>query len=282
MSPERNEMKDAAQAAILQALGQAARRPLVIGLCGAQGSGKSTLAAALAASLNGADIVTAVLSLDDLYLTRAERERQGADVHPLLRTRGVPGTHDVALGLGIFSALDQGCAALLPRFDKASDDRTAETAWGVAPAGTQVLIFEGWCVGARPEPETALVNPANVLERLEDPNAVWRHFVNAALAGPYQTLFARIDLLIFLAAPDFDSVARWRAEQELELSARSLPGAAGIMSEAALARFIQHYERLTRHILATMPHDAALTIVLDTSRAARCLQRRDCLSPADN
>jgi D-glycerate 3-kinase len=115
----------------------------VVGLCGAQGSGKSTLAAALAASLRAAGIITAILSLDDLYLTRTARERQGADVHPLLRTRGVPGTNDVALGLAIFAELDQGRAAALPRFDKASDNRVAETAWGFAPAGTEVLIFEG-------------------------------------------------------------------------------------------------------------------------------------------
>jgi D-glycerate 3-kinase len=71
----------------------------VLGLCGAQGSGKSTLAAALARMLARDGTRTAILSLDDIYLTRAERLQLAREVHPLFATRGAPGTHDVALGL---------------------------------------------------------------------------------------------------------------------------------------------------------------------------------------
>ena len=228
-------------------------RPLVLGLCGAQGSGKTTLAQALRVRLEQAGITAAVLSLDDLYLMRAEREVLAQTVHPLLRTRGVPGTHDVPLGQAVFAALDRGEAAALPRFDKALDDRLPPAAWDRVPAGVQVVIFEGWCVGARPQAEAALAQPVNALERDDDPDGVWRRYVNAALAGPYQALFARIDVLALLAAPGFDSVLGWRGQQEQELRARAGVNAPGVMGDAALVRFIQHYERLTRHMLTEMP-----------------------------
>ena len=85
--------------------------PQVVGICGAQGSGKSTLVAALAERLAEEGIAAATLSLDDLYFTRAERLRLASEVHPLFATRGVPGTHDIALGLGVLDALARGEAA---------------------------------------------------------------------------------------------------------------------------------------------------------------------------
>src|SRR4051812_33755031 len=74
-----------------------ASSPFILGISGLQGSGKSTLATELidAARRRGWSAVS--LSLDDVYLTRAERESLARAVHPLLRTRGVPGTHDLTL-----------------------------------------------------------------------------------------------------------------------------------------------------------------------------------------
>jgi D-glycerate 3-kinase len=236
---------------------------LVVGLCGAQGSGKSTLAAGLAALFEREGVPAAILSIDDLYRTKAEREALARIVHPLLRTRGVPGTHDVALGLSVIETLAAGRPCPLPRFDKATDDRAPSPRWDVAPAGTRLLILEGWCVGARPQPEAALIDPVNALERDEDPEAIWRRHVNAELAGAYRGLFGRLDLLVLLAAPGFDIVLRWRIEQEHALR----HGHGGGMSDAEIARFIQHYERLTRHILAEMPGRADLTIPLAEDRA---------------
>lgn len=235
---------------------------LIAGLCGAQGSGKSTLAAGLAALFESEGVPTAILSIDDLYLTRAERERLAREVHPLFRTRGVPGTHDIALGLSVIEALAAGRRCPLPRFDKARDDRAPESAWDEAPAGTRLLLLEGWCVGARPQPETALAEPINALERDEDADGRWRRYANAALGGSYQALFGRLDLLILLAAPGFGIVQSWRAEQEEALRDRG-----GGMSDGEIARFIQHYERLTRHILAGMPAYADLTIPLAEDRS---------------
>lgn len=244
-------------------------RLFVLGVCGAQGSGKSTLVTALAARLAAAGVAVAELSLDDLYLTRAARQDLARTVHPLLATRGVPGTHDVGLGLATLDALKRGAAAPLPRFDKARDDRAPLADWPSAPERTQVLLLEGWCVGARPQDPAALVDPVNDLEAAEDPQAVWRGYANAALGGDYQRMFAAIDRLVLLAAPDWDVVARWREQQEAELRAKG--GGAGVMSPAAVQRFIQHYERLTRHILSEMPLRADLTVRLGRAREVLAL-----------
>jgi D-glycerate 3-kinase len=237
----------------------------VIGLCGAQGSGKSTLAAAMQRALIAGGARAAVLSIDDLYLTRAERVALAHEVHPLLATRGVPGTHDIGLGLALFAALDNGQRVRLPRFDKAADDRAPESDWPIIDQPLDVLIFEGWCVGARPQADAALAQPVNTLEATEDRKGIWRRYANAALAGRYRQLFARIERLILLAAPSFTVVRRWRGEQEAALRAERPDGAA-LQDAAALDRFIQHYERLTRHILDDMPGYADLVLRLDDVR----------------
>jgi D-glycerate 3-kinase len=250
-------------ARIERRLPSATARPLVVGLCGAQGSGKSTIADALARHFGDHDISTVIVSIDDLYRTRREREALAEQIHPLMRTRGVPGTHDVALGLALFASIDAGAATPLPRFDKATDDRMPPSHWHTAPADTRLVIFEGWCVGARPQPISALAEPVNELERVEDAEGRWRRHVNAALAGDYQLLFDRIDLLVLLAAPNFETVFGWRIEQERKLRAQTGLG----MTDEAVIRFVLHYERLTRHILAEMPERADLLIELDANRA---------------
>ncbi|NQE61272.1 kinase [Caulobacter sp. RHG1] len=237
--------------------------PFVLGVCGAQGSGKSTLAEGLTERLTARGLRAATLSLDDLYLSHAERARLGEVVHPLFATRGVPGTHDVALGLRLLSALRAGQDAVLPRFDKATDDPASTGAPVNGPL--DVLIFEGWCVGARAQDDAALLAPVNALEAKRDPDATWRRFVNQALATDYADLFARIDRLVLLAAPGFEVVRDWRIQQEHELRAR-VGEEARTMSDDEIGVFIQHYERLTRHILSDMPAYADLTLRLDEKR----------------
>src|SRR5690606_26489272 len=69
---------------------------LLVGVSGCQGSGKTTLASLLVLLLREMLGLRCInLSIDDFYLTRAERQQLAATVHPLLATRGVPGTHDV-------------------------------------------------------------------------------------------------------------------------------------------------------------------------------------------
>jgi D-glycerate 3-kinase len=243
-------------AARIAARARASGSLLVVGLCGTQASGKSTLVASLAHLLRAHGLQVALLSIDDLYLGHAERQELARRVHPLLATRGVPGTHDVALGLEILGALAAGRDIELPAFDKAQDDRRSPGSGTRVPPGAQVLLFEGWCVGARPQPEAQLAEPVNALERESDPDGRWRRFANQQLAGEYQRLFARLDWLILLKAPGFESVLAWRTLQEHKLRDRLVAEGqplARVMSDGQVAHFIAHYERLTRHILEEMP-----------------------------
>ena len=240
---------------------------LVVGICGAQGSGKSYVTAEVARRLRALGHVCATLSLDDLYLTHAERAVLAREVHPLLATRGPPGTHEVSLGLSILSSLREGRAVDVPVFDKLADDRLPRDIWTAVAGPVDIVLFEGWCLGAAPQSPRDLIEPINALEREEDADGDWRTYVNTALAGAYQTLFGQLDTLIMLKAPSFDVVCRWRTEQEISNAARSTgqPGRPP-MSEAEVARFIQYYERITRHMLIETPSRADLVLSLDEQR----------------
>lgn len=234
---------------------------LVLGLNGAQGTGKSTVARLLRRLLEHIyGMRVAILSLDDLYLTAAERIRRAEAIHPLLATRGVPGTHDVSLGIRTIRALREGKPLALPRFDKAHDDRLPVAQWPRWQGPCDVVIFEGWCVGARPQPRHDLDAPINGFEKLEDPTGDWRYYVNRELGGHYQALFAEIDLLVMLRPESFDYVFAWREQQEARLRERG--GGPEVMGPTAVRRFVMHFERLTRFMWEEMPARADAVIYL--------------------
>jgi D-glycerate 3-kinase len=243
--------------------------PHLAGLSGLQGSGKSTFAIQLANAANARGIATQILSLDDFYLGRRARLQLARAVHPLLATRGVPGTHDIGLLMRSLDALGAASPrhpARLPRFDKGRDTRLAPSRWRRVDAAPALVILEGWCVGVPAQAAAALRTPLNALERHEDRNAHWRRWVNAQLAGDYARLWARLDTLIVLQAPGFAVVSRWRDEQEHALRLRAAPHA---MDAAALRRFLMHYERLSRHALATLPARADIRLLLGRNRNVR-------------
>ena len=247
-----------------------AERPLVVGVCGCQGSGKSTLAAFLKLLLDWNTQSTAILSLDDLYLTKKQREKLAREIHPLLATRGVPGTHDVNLGLKTFQGLRNAgvrSRTPLPAFDKARDDRSSRKDWPVFKGRPAFILFEGWCVDAWPQAPAALRKPINRLEGKSDPDGIWRAYVTGQLAGPYRDLFAPIDVLLFMRAPSFDCVYKWRGLQEKKLR-RSERGSA-VMNSKELENFIMHYERLTRWMLREMPGRADILLPLGTDQHIR-------------
>jgi D-glycerate 3-kinase len=235
-------------------------RPLVVGINGAQGSGKSTLCKFLEVLLVEHNQIGVTLSLDDLYLTREQRLRMAADLHPLFATRGVPGTHDTVLGMAVLDRLLAGKSADLPAFDKARDDRATETRHVEPPV--HVVLLEGWCLGAVPQAAADLAEPVNDLERCEDPDGVWRREVNRRLATDYAEFFARIDMLVMLKVPDFDAVRAHRRLQERKLG----PGPA-VMDDAALDRFLAHYQRLTEWMLAEMPARADILVEIDRGQS---------------
>lgn len=266
MSPETPSAVDLIEQAIRARLNTRSKRPLIVGVCGSQGSGKSTVCKTLTTRFTQAGSTVANLSLDDLYLPLADRVKLAKHVHPLLRTRGVPGTHDTKLGVHTLHALAHAGSVPLPRFDKALDDRRPKAEWDSIEGPAQLVLLEGWCVGARAQTLEALDQPVNQLEANEDVDGRWRRYVNDALACEYQGLFGKIDFLVLLAAPSFDVVLKWRIQQEQELREQATGDRSKVMSDAEIARFIQHYERLTRHTLIEMPGRADLVIRLSPER----------------
>jgi len=256
-------------------------RPLVVGINGAQGAGKSTLFNLLEVILEeGFGLRVVGFSIDDLYKTRAEREHLAREVHPLLKTRGVPGTHDVELGIELLDSLiEAGPDTLtkIPVFDKSIDDRCPPTVWQEWVGPVDVIVFEGWCVGALPQSDEALQIPVNALETEEDAAGVWRRHVNAQLAGPYRALFSRLDLLLMLKVPSMQAVYEWRALQEQKLAERvqyiydtQQPTAhLRIMNPDEIKRFIAHYERLTRAMLEELPERADVCLHLNENHKIR-------------
>jgi len=240
-------------------------RTLVIGISGAQGSGKTTLRRLLQPVLRECfQRRVAGLSLDDLYFTHGERERLAREIHPLLATRGVPGTHDIDLGFRVLAQLtaQETATVAIPAFDKACDDRLPPAQWPVVTTPLDIVLLDGWCVGAIPQAETMLQLPVNELEQRDDADGTWRRHVNAQLAGDYAKLFARIDRLVLLKVPDMACVYEWRSLQEDKLEADS-GGRRRILDSSGLKRFVMHYERITRHTLEEMPERANLVLYLN-------------------
>lgn len=256
-----------------------ANRPLLIAVNGCQGSGKTTLCAYLEALLPAQHGLRALsLSLDDFYLTLEQRRALAARVHPLLATRGAPGTHDMTLLNATLDALLQsgGCRSVaIPRFDKNRDDRRNLSAWDEVTAPVDLVLLEGWCLGARPQDASELASPVNELERCEDAEGAWRRHVNAALARDFVPLYQRVDYWVMLRAPSFDCVYAWRSEQERKLRERTGGAGAGLMDEAQLARFIQFYQRLTGHCLASLPARVHYLYHLDEQRRIIDMQCRE-------
>ncbi len=239
--------------------------PLLVGVNGAQGTGKSTMCEVLQLALHHShQLRCAVLSIDDIYLMKSEREALAEEVHPLLVTRGVPGTHDVAFGVGLLEAMKCGKSVSLPVFDKSIDDRAPESDWLIYDERVDVILFEGWCVGAEAQSEEDLVIPCNMLEETEDTSGEWRAFCNQKLAVEYRELFGLLDKLVMLKAPDFESVYEWRSVQEEKLRAKVLDEKCSkLMDDGQIKRFIMHYERLTRWMFEEMPGRVDCLLELD-------------------
>jgi D-glycerate 3-kinase len=240
-------------------------RPRCVGLGGGQGAGKSTLSALIAQACTLRGLRTAVLGLDDFYLTRVERQALAARVHPLFETRGPPGTHDVERCAATLRALREPGPCAVPRFDKGRDDRGAPR---TLEGPFDLVLLEGWCIGARPLDPATLQAPLNELERRADADGAWRTAFAEQLAGPYARLFAALDPLVYLKVPDLDAVRRWRLEQE------SQRPVAQRMSAEAVDHFVAHFERITLAMLVELPRLADIVVELDAGHAIAGLRFR--------
>lgn len=249
--------------------------PLVLGINGCQGSGKSTLAAFLEMIFTEKHALKVVnISLDDFYLGKAERAAKARQIHPLLATRGVPGTHDIELASETLRALLKGQSPRISRFNKAEDDLYPQSEWDIAPENVQIIILEGWCLCAQPQTAEQLVEPINTLEQQQDKQGIWRSYVNTQLETGYRELFAMVDNLVMLKAPSFGNVLQWRQEQENKLAKKLQkqanencdPKHSGVMSPQKIEHFIQFFQRITEQILLDMPERADHCYYLDSQR----------------
>lgn len=244
-----------------------APRRYFVGIQGTQGSGKSTCAAFVKMLLESEfGYRVLVASIDDFYLSLAERQELANSVHPLLLTRGVPGTHDVGLMKQLLLDTEKEQEFSVPSFNKATDDRFPTSEWPQYQGPFDIVILEGWCVGVPPQNEAALSKPINDFEQQEDSSQQWRRHVNEALSGGYQEVFRPLDMLIALQAPSFDCVYQWRALQEQKMIDKLRSegrDTSSTMNPAQLKRFISHYQRLTEHALDVLPSVADVVLYLD-------------------
>ena len=214
------------------------KKPYFVGLAGGQGTGKTTISSLIKIILEKYFKLNVFkISIDDFYKTRKERIALSKKVHPMLLTRGVPGTHDMHWMRETISSLRSGESCKVPVFSKGEDDRLHYEQVKYPP---EILILEGWCWGARHVPDEELQCPINELEAQRDSDLVWRRFVNQALASDiYQECFAT-DLQVFLNAPNMEAIFRWRFQQESQLI-----NGGHIMSQAEIRNFIMHYQRIS-------------------------------------
>ena len=243
--------------------------PLLIGINGCQGSGKSTLSFLLKTLLKAQHQKSVtVLSIDDFYLTKKERQTLARDSHPLFITRGVPGTHDIAMLTEVIIQLQSDThETWIPRFNKANDDRRNKQQWDKVSVPVDIILLEGWCVASPPQPEHLLRTPINTLEQDEDIDGQWRSISNTLLKNEYKTLFDALDTVIMLKAPSFDCVYEWRQLQEDKLRKahqEKSTSSQHIMDTAQLKRFIEHYQRITEHTLNTLSHTADIVFTLNS------------------
>jgi len=239
------------------------QQPLLVNINGAQGTGKSTCTTFLKQIIESElGCKAAELSIDDFYYTRSKRLQLSSQIHPLFITRGVPGTHDAALIENVLGALINRQSCKVPRFDKSVDDRCSEEDWRDYSAPVDFILFEGWCINSPVQSQADLMQPVNELEAEEDAEGVWRHYANEQLKDYHKRIFKHADMSIMLNAPDFERIYEWRSLQEQKLKAAS-SDQQHVMNDVELKRFIQHYERISRHTLLHLPHTADVVLPID-------------------
>lgn len=267
MTQPSDQLQAALNAAIMLARSRAGGRTPVIGVAGPQGSGKTTLVQAYVAERPD----TVAFSLDDVYLPVDRRKELAERIHPLFATRGPPGTHDLPLFLETIDRLSASAnnPVPLPGFDKVKDERINTLSWRTFVGRPAVVLVDGWCLGATAEADEALDEPVNALEAAEDRLGRWRAYANARLAEDYAAAFARVDALLYLRAPSFEVVEGWRCQQEEDLLGRPL----GEDDRRRISRFVAHFERITRHMLAG-GHRADVVVQLDNARRVTSVERR--------
>jgi D-glycerate 3-kinase len=217
---------------LLNARSQTPNQPLTVGFLGGQGTGKTTLTQVLTLIFASQNLRTASFSLDDLYLTYAERQ---ALSDRRLIWRGPPGTHDIDLGLNTLRNLKAGLATTIPWFDKSLHGGQGDPGPSKPTGPVDVILFEGWFVGARP------LSPEVFDAPLPEPitTAADRAFAYDMNLGlhDYLPLWDLLDRLVVLHVPNYSLSKTWRKQAEHELIDQGKTG----MDDAEIDRFVEYF-----------------------------------------
>jgi len=232
-------------------------------IAGSQGAGKSTLAKIFKLVLENAyKKKVMLLSIDDYYLSKNKRNKLSKNIHPLLITRGVPGTHDiVALKNDIINFQKKNFPISTPRFNKLKDDISSKKN---IIKNAEILLLEGWCCGSPSINKKYLFQNINRLETIFDKNKKWRQYYNSQLKKDYKKVFSLFDQQIYIQPPSFSYVLKWRYNQEKNNALKSRNK--DFMNKKDLQKFIQHYEKLTKWMMKTMPAKADILIKIDSNQ----------------
>ena len=245
------------------------KKSYFVGLAGGQGTGKTTISSLIKIILTKHfKLKVFRISIDDFYKTRKERTNLSKRVHPMLLTRGVPGTHDINMMLNFFrKAKSKNFKRIkLPTFNKAIDDRFSKKYWYDLRNKPDVIIFEGWCVGAKPEKNITLKKTINSIEKAKDQKQIWRKYVNQQLKSKYKNLYSQLNCLIYLKAKNFSLLQKWRLKQERKLWLKSKKNLnLKIMSRGDVINFMQTYQRITQNMFRYMPRYASIILNLNTN-----------------
>ena len=245
------------------------KRPYIVGLAGGQGTGKTTTSSLLQIILTKYfEMKVFKISIDDFYKTRKERIILSKKVHPMLLTRGVPGTHDIKMMLNFFKKVKSKKfkGLKLPTFNKAIDDRFNKKYWYDLKKKPDVIIFEGWCVGAKSEENNSLRKTVNSMEKTKDQKQIWRKYVNQQLKSKYKNLYSQLNCLIFLKAKNFSILQKWRLKQERKLKIKSKNKLkTKIMNKEDVLNFMQTYQRITQNMFKNTSKYASVIFNLSSN-----------------
>ena len=244
-------------------------KPCIVGLSGGQGSGKTTISSIISIILRKYfKLNVFIISIDDFYKTRKERFLLSKRIHPALMTRGVPGTHDINMMLDFFKRVKGKKFRLLklPKFNKAIDERYNKKLWHTLKKRPDVIIFEGWCVGAKPEKNSTLKKSVNSLEKFKDKKLTWRRYVNKQLKSKYKQLYDQLNCLLYIKSNNFSLLRKWRIKQEKKLMLKKKrSNKFKIMSDKEVINFMRTYQRVTQNMFKYVPKYASIILNLNSN-----------------
>ena len=232
-------------------------------ISGSQGIGKSTflkIATIILKKHYKKNVLN--LSLDDFYYDIEERKKLSENVHPLLKIRGVPGTHDINKLNGILKQFEKSIYPIeIPLFDKLTDKKKKMKK--KFNKKCDIIILEGWCLGCNKIKNSYLFKNTNTLEKKFDKNFIWRIYYNNQLKKNYNQLFKKFDSLIFYKAPSFSNIYNWRLKQENNLIKFNKKNKKLKMRPNEVRNFIMFYEKITKWMLKEVPKYADIVVYVN-------------------